>query len=100
MNKQRRCCIFSPPHDGLKAVVCWGRRKSPVSSHSPGPPELRCCLTVCTQPAPPDSIGANTVGALCLGGIWLLGSNSVPGEDDDNMLGGRGAWKKNDNASL
>lgn len=74
--------------------MCWGRRKSLVSSHCPRPPELRCCLTACTQPAPPDSIGVNTVGALWLRGIWLLGSNSAPGEDDGNMLGGSRAWEK------
>lgn len=54
-----------------------------------GHPSLgAACPCQAGVPALPDSIGANTVGALWLGGIWLPGSNSPPGEDDDNMLGG------------
>lgn len=69
-----------------------------------GHPSLgAACPCQAGVPALPDSIGANTVGALWLGGIWLPGSNSPPGEDDDNMLGGEaglGKKKKNDNVSL
>lgn len=87
MNKQRRCYIFSPPHDGLKACGVLGEEEE--SCFTPQPWATRAKVLP-DRVHPADSIGVNTVGALWLGGIWLPGSNSAPGEDDDNALGESG----------